>query len=94
MDREYDCPMIDEGNGAGITGIRDERQITAVFCDTLAGDFLQPQLIYQGKTSACLPRHKFPSDWHVTCTPNHWLNEEKVKDYLDKTTIPCVKKLQ
>ena len=73
-----------------ITGISDKRQITAVFCGTLAGDFLPPQLIYQGKTSACLPRHKFPGDWHITCTPNHWSNEEKMKEYLKEIIIPYV----
>ena len=51
----------------------DKRQITALLCGTMAGEFLAPQLIYQGKTSACLPKYKFPSDWHITCTPNHWL---------------------
>ena len=38
-----------------IAGISDKRQITAVFCGTMAGEFLPPQLIYQGKTTACLP---------------------------------------
>ena len=37
-----------------ITGISDKRQITTVFCATLAGEFLPPQLIYQGKMSACV----------------------------------------
>ena len=73
-----------------ITGISDKRQITAVFCGTLAGEFLPPQLIYQGKTSACLPRHKFPDDRHITCTPNHWSNEEKMKEYLKEIIIPYV----
>ena len=49
-----------------ITGISDKRQITAVFCGTVAGEFLPLQLIYQGKTTACLLRFSFPSDWHVT----------------------------
>ena len=44
-----------------IAGIDDKRQITAVFGGTMAGDFLPPQLIYQGKTSKCLPSVDFPS---------------------------------
>ena len=28
----------------------DKRQITAVFCGSMTGDFLPPQLIYEGKT--------------------------------------------
>ena len=45
-----------------IVGISDKRQITAVFCGAMTGEFLPPQLIYQGKTSACLPRYSFPDD--------------------------------
>ena len=66
-----------------IVGISDKRQITAVFCGAMTGEFLPPQLIYQGKTSACLPRYSFPDDWHVTCTPNHWSNEDKMKEYIE-----------
>ena len=38
-----------------LAGLNDKRQITAVFCASLAGEFLPVQLIYQGKTTACLP---------------------------------------
>ena len=73
-----------------IVDMDDKRQITALFCCTLTGEFLPLQLIYQGKTSACLPRYKFPDDWHVTCTPNHWSNEDKMKEYIEKIIIPYV----
>ena len=73
-----------------ITGIGDKRQITAVLCGTLAGDFLPPQLIYQGKAQACLPRYKFPKDWHIT--PNHWSNEDKMREYIEFVIIPYVAK--
>lgn len=46
-----------------IARVDDKRQITAVFAGTMAGDFLLPQLVYQGKTSKCLPSAAFPSDW-------------------------------
>ena len=68
----------------------DKRQITAVFCGAMSGEFLLPQLIYQGKTMACLPRHRFPNDWHVTCTPNHWSNEDKMKEHIELIIIPYV----
>ena len=45
-----------------IAGMNDKRQITAVFCGTLAEEFLPPHLIYQEKTSACLLRYQFPDD--------------------------------
>ena len=38
-----------------IAGANDKRQITAVFCGTLTGDFLPLQLIYKGKTPRCHP---------------------------------------
>ena len=33
----------------------DKRQITAVFAASLLGEFLPPQLNYEGKTKRCLP---------------------------------------
>ena len=71
-----------------IVGISDKRQYTALFCGTLAGDFLPLQVIYQGKTAASLPRYDFPDDWHVTYTPNHWSNETKMKEYIEKIILP------
>ena len=38
-----------------IRGVNDKRQITAVFCGTLLGDFLPVQLIYKGKTNCSHP---------------------------------------
>ena len=73
-----------------IVGINDKRQITAVFCGTAKGHFLPFQLIYQGKTKASLPPHKFPEDWHATFTPNHWSNEDVMKDYIQKIIVPYV----
>ena len=51
----------------------DKCQITAVFAGTLVGNFLPPQLIYNGTTTSkrCLPTVKFPSDWHITCSDNY-----------------------
>ena len=73
-----------------IVGISDKHQITAVFYGAMTGELLPPQLIYQGKTSACLPRYSFPDDWHVTCTPNHWSNEDTMKEYIECIIIPYV----
>ena len=38
-----------------IIGKEVKRQLTAVFGCSMSGDFLPPQLIYQGKTKRCLP---------------------------------------
>ena len=34
-----------------LTGLKDKRQITAVFCGSIQGDFLPIQLIYKGTTN-------------------------------------------
>ena len=70
-----------EVKGSKRVEISDKCQITAIFCGAMTGKFLPPQQIYQGKTSACLPWYKFPNDWHVTYMPNHWSNEDKMKEY-------------
>lgn len=59
----------------------DKWQITAVFGGSMSGDFLPPQLIYEGKTDQCLPQYKFPSSWHITHTDNYWSNEFTMKQY-------------
>lgn len=38
----------------------DKRQITTVLAVTLRGEFLPPQLLYQGKTTRCHPAIEFP----------------------------------
>ena len=75
-----------------ITGTDDKRQITAVFGGTMAGDFLPPQLIYQGKTHKSLPPVMFPPDWHVTFTENHGSNEKSMVDYLEKNLFLYLEK--
>ena len=59
---------------------------------TMTGDFLPPQIIYQGKTKRCLPTVDFPSDWDITFTENHWSNETVMVDYLEKILFPYIEK--
>ena len=75
---------------AEISGANDKRQITAVFCGSLTGDFLPLQLIYTGKTGRCHPRYVFPSDWHVTQSPKHWSTEETMIEYINEIIVPYV----
>ena len=42
-----------------MVGINDKRQITAVFCGTMLGEFLPIQLIYQGKNRSLPPQVLF-----------------------------------
>ena len=73
-------------------GVDDKRQITIVVCGTASGVFLPFQVIYKGKTPACLPRFVFPADWNVTFTENHWSNEEKTLEYIHKVILPFIQK--
>ena len=74
------------------SGLGDKRQITAVFAGTLSGMFLPLQLIYEEKTKACLPKVDFQQGWDITCTANHWANEESMKRYIKKIIVPYVEK--
>ena len=75
-----------------IVAADDKRQITAVFGGIMSGDFLLPQLIYQGKTSKCLPKIEFPNNWHVTWSENHWSNQQTMEDYVLKLLLPYIGK--
>ena len=75
-----------------IIALDDKHQITAVFAGTLTGDFLPPQVIYQGTTPRCLPNIEFPKDWDITCTANHWSNKETMMQYIDKILFPYIKR--
>ena len=77
-------PMVGKGK---------KKQITGTFTVTMTGQFLPMQLIYQGTTNRCLPKGvKFPDDWDVTCTENHWSNESKVIQHLQIVVFPYVKR--
>ena len=70
----------------------DKRQVTAVFAATLTGEFLPPQVIYQGKTVRCHPKVTVPDGWDVWHTENHWSNEVTMKRYLEKVIIPFLQR--
>lgn len=75
-------------------GMEDKRQITAVFCGTLCGEFLPIQLIYTGKTDRCHPRYSFPADWSITHSHNHWSNESTMLEYIEDVIVPYVKRVR
>ena len=76
-----------------IIGKDDKRQITAVLGGTMSGDFLPVQLVYKGTTKRCLPSFKFPNDWDLNYSCNHWCNEKTMLDYVHKILFPyCAKK--
>ena len=88
--------MDDGSEGATrveVACVNDKGQLTAVFANTMSGDFLPPQLIYAGKTTRCLPKSvTFPRDWHVTFTANHWANKATTEDYIKLILVPYIAK--
>ena len=77
-------------NRVEIAGLKDKRQITAVFCGTILGDFLPIQLIYKGTTSRCHPRFNFPAGWNITHSKNHWSTEKTMIEYITSIIVPYV----
>ena len=75
-------------------GVNDKRQITAVFCGSLIGEFLPLQLIYEGKTARCLPRFTFPAEWDITCSPKHWSTEKTMFQYFHNITLPYIESVR
>ena len=73
-----------------IVGTDDKRQITATVAGTMSREFLPAQLIYGGKTPACLPKVDFPAGWSITFTANHWANENTVLSYIHNILLPYV----
>jgi len=64
--------------------------LTAVLAVTAAGDYLPPQLLYQGKTPKCHPQVAFPDGWDVWHSKNQWSNEITMKHYIHKVIVPFV----
>ena len=58
-----------------IAGHNDKRQITAALCGALTGEMLSIQLVYKGTPKKCHPPYKFPDDWLISHSPNHWNND-------------------
>ena len=73
-----------------VVGLDDKRQITLVFGASMSGDFLPPQVKYSGKTTRCLPPVKFPDDWNITYTENHWANENTTEVHIKKILISYI----
>ena len=57
---------------------------------TKSGHYLPRQIIYAGKTPRCLPTPKFPADWHITYTENHWSNQVTTLQYITNVLLPYV----
>ena len=77
-----------------LIGMGKKKQITWTFTVTMTAELLSMQLTYEGKTPRCLPQGiEFPNYFNdLTYTANHWSNEEKVIEHLEKIVFPFVVK--
>ena len=76
--------------GVKLSGAKNKRIITAVFYESLVGDFLPVQLIYLGSTTRCPPNYEFHPHWDITISKKHWSNEETMIRYIDNIIAPYV----
>ncbi|XP_041356072.1 unconventional myosin-Vb-like [Gigantopelta aegis] len=77
-----------------VVGIDDKHEITMLLGSSASGNLLPPQIIYKGVTDQCHPIYKFPDDWHVTHSANHWSNEQPMLDYVDNVLVPYAKRVK
>ena len=71
-----------------IAGHNDKWQITTVtyvWCP-----HWRIQLVYKGTTKKCYSPYKFPDDWLVSHSPNHWSNEGIMIEYIYKVIVAYV----
>ncbi len=73
-----------------VKGTDDKRCYTSLLACTLSGEFLPPQIIYQGKTTQCHPAVDFPNDWDIWHTESHWSNTDSMLRYVDRIITPYV----
>ena len=75
-------------------GTNDKRQVTAVFCGSLLGDFLPVQVIYIGKTERCHLSYSFLPTWSITHSPKHWSTEKTMLEYITHIIVPYVERVR
>lgn len=74
-----------------VVGKDDKRQITACVASAMNGSMLPLQLVFEGKTSACLPEHTPTSraaQVHLTFSPNHWSSLTTMKQFVSEVIMP------
>jgi hypothetical protein len=69
----------------------DKRQITAMVASALDGTLLPLQLIFTGKSPACVPKHTDDSEelgFHLTRSENHWSSQETMQQWVEHIIVP------
>ena len=67
--------------------MKNYRQVTGTFSVILSGIFLPMHIIYQGQTDRCHHKFKFPEEFNITHSVNHWSNEDKAIELTEKVLL-------
>lgn len=77
-----------------VAALNDKRQVMSTLAITMSGEFLPPQILYQGKTERCHPVFTFHEEYDIWHTHNHWANGDTVVRYITKVILPYVQKIK
>jgi hypothetical protein len=89
-DQTYDVRGVKDVKSLGKD---DKCQITCTISSAASGDLLPLQLIFQGKTTAVVPKDPRAvaaraKGWHLTMSSNHWSNQQTMKEFVDQVIVP------
>ena len=73
-----------------IGGLKDKREITAVFVALFKVIFFQCSSFLKEQQNVVVLVFKFPPGWHVTHSKNHWSTEKTVLKYVDNKIVPFI----
>ena len=76
-----------------VMGIDDKRQITAVFCSSLTGDFCHFNSFIVAKLIVVIPTLSFHLT-DITHAPKRWSTEETTKGYIENIILPYIRRTQ
>ena len=71
-------------------GSRDKCAITAMCFIELAGNFLQVQLIYEGKRDRSLPKVDFRKGFSCSANPKHYSIPKETQKIINEIILPYI----
>ena len=71
----------------------DDKPLITAAAVSSTGHFLPIQVVYEGKTTLCLPKFQFPKCFSVTFYENHWSNTENSVEFFEEIIFPYLKKV-
>ena len=75
-------------------GSGDKCAITAMCIIKLAGNSLQVQLIYEGKTDRSLPKVDFRKGFSLSANPKHYSIPKETQKIINEIILPYIKSMR